>query len=57
MTVRYIAKQEPGNEWGVFDNRKQSFACAGLTEDEAETTANQWNRRNEKENQDFVENA
>ena len=57
MSVRYIAKQEPGNDWGVFDTVQNIFKCAGLDEGEAQDTANQWNASREKETKNFIENA
>jgi hypothetical protein len=55
---RFSAEREHGSDWKVVDNQKGNIALAtGLDQEEAETLANLWNTRQQKEKNNFVDNA
>lgn len=53
--LRYKAQREHGSDWCVVDTRKPGHpqVVTGLTDEEAEQTANEWNKSDNKSKKNF----
>lgn len=50
MSKRYIKQREAGSDWAVVDlMRNHCPVASGLTEDEADVAADNWNKSDEQE--------
>jgi hypothetical protein len=57
MAHNYKAEREHGSDWCIRDIslRHQPVCVTGLDQEEAETTANEWNTAEQKKVKEFVE--
>jgi hypothetical protein len=56
MTHHYVAEREHGSDWCIRDVslKGQPICSTGLDQEEAETTANEWNARELKKKKNLL---
>lgn len=54
--MSFHIERESGSDWCIKDS-KGAVKASGLDQEEAQTTADQWNSKDQKEKKKFVENA